>query len=211
VQQAPIVAFCGIDGSGKTTAIARITRLPEFQSSLVFKKEHRENVDRLLRFYPDRARDPENYLMGPFAVQQRWAYTLDFLCFYQIQVRPHLDENRILFCDRWTPCIQAWAAMLGEREAEPIRAIAATMPSPDLVIFLRVDPHQAYTRILKSREPTPDEHLRVLEALDKSYLRLFADSEFPVYLIENHDRGETDRLVRAGLRAFFRYRNDSKI
>lgn len=179
-----LIAFSGIDGAGKTTLVQELTRLPFLAAAHVFKKTYRDNTDRLGRFYGAHLTDPRNYLEGPFALEQRWAYALDFLWFYQHEIATKLQDGSVALLDRWTPCIDAWTAMVEHPAAASIHALSSRLPPPHVVFHLQVDPALAWNRICERGFPKPDEDLSILRAFHSSYRKVLPRLTMPTYIID---------------------------
>lgn len=180
----PMIAFCGIDGAGKTTMIKRLSEQPRLLPYRPMRKENRENVDRLMRLYPKAAQNPAHYLSGPFAVQLRWAYLLDFLWFYERGIVQIMSTGTPLLLDRWFPCVLAWANMVPGIDIDVFAEIYGKIPSPAATIYLNVAPAIARRRIELRGVAKPDEDITILHALHESYLSVFDRYSISVQIID---------------------------
>jgi thymidylate kinase len=183
----PMIAFCGIDGAGKTTLIKRLCEQPRLLPYQPMRKENRENVDRLMRLYPKAAQNPAHYLSGPFAAQLRWAYLLDFLWFYEHGIMQTMSTGTPLLLDRWFPCVLAWANMVPGIDVNAFFEIYEKIPSPAATIYLDVPPVTARRRIELRGVAKPDEDIAILRALHESYLSVFDRFSLSVQIIDAED------------------------
>jgi thymidylate kinase len=195
----PTIAFCGIDGSGKTTMINGLLRQSFFSRCLAVRQNYRRNVEDLLDLFPDAPTDPTNYLRGPFAIQARWAYAFDFLTFFRLEVSKLCAERKPLLADRWFPCVLAWACAVEDADIEPIATICETAPLPSVIIHVSVAPEIARQRIEARGTPTPDEDLSLLRAYHQGYAQSFPRFPVPIHTVDGTSPfvlDEVGRIVR---------------
>lgn len=174
------MAVCGIDGSGKSSLISDLCETEAFRAARVFKKERRNHGDRLVRLNKDAASAVGAFATGSFALAQRWAYAIDFLSFVRNEVEAHWSGDAPVLLDRWTPCLIAWCRMLRTAKTEPIEAFAHRIPKPDTVVYLEVNPTEAWRRISARGNPKPDEALDVLIGFHAAYTEVLAELDVPV-------------------------------
>lgn len=185
VRHAQSIAFCGIDGAGKTSLASELLKLPQLKNGLYLKKHYRENANRLIRAHPGEASNCRCYLSGRFALAHRWAYALDFLHCYQNEIAPLFAREGVLLLDRWSPCILAWADMVAKKCCDNIALVASALPSPEVLIYVELDPFEARRRIEARGDPRPDEDIAILCALEQSYNRVFKRYNIPVHRVDN--------------------------
>ncbi|MCD6094284.1 MAG: hypothetical protein J7J51_05830 [Candidatus Omnitrophica bacterium] len=141
-QKYPLIVFCGMDGSGKTTLAKKVVEFfkernqkCEFIHAHVYSiSKHsfglNEKLVNKLRFFLK--------LAIPFAL-------LDNLYTYYFKYKPVL-RNMILVCDRYFYDKIA-RMMYYEICSESVAKIyLKLLPKPDYVFFLDIDPKQAYSR-----------------------------------------------------------------
>lgn len=188
------IAFCGIDGAGKSSLINKLLVKSEFSESLVFKKEWRDNSDRLFRLHSPRPEGGDFLLEGGYAIQQKWAYSLDYLVYVQREVIPQIDAAPLgshFFFDRWTPCILAWANMVTNMDESGISALLQAFPVVDQVVFVETDAATAYSRIQRRGGAKPDEAINVLERFMEAYESVLPTVGVPIYRVQNEDLDDT--------------------
>jgi len=159
-----VVAICGIDGAGKTTLFEGLRGSREF-SSLLFRRFSTRNNLALLR-----TAQAELGIESPYAQANDaalcWAYCFDFLRYYESDVRPVLLHGSTLVSDRWAQCVVAFCSSEHSLR-EGVALVLKAIPEPDLVLFLDVEPDEAYKRILSRGKP--EKSLAVLEVYRRGY------------------------------------------
>ncbi len=164
-----LVAFEGIDGTGKSTQCSMLAealtarglpvrKLAEPTHGVWGKKirnilsEGRGNVtpeEELSWFINDRKEDVEK------------------------NIRPALDNNEIVLIDRYYYSTAAYQGALGLDPEEICRENEAFAPPPDLVFLFLVSPEQCLERIEKSREGVSSferiEYLEKVRAIFESF------------------------------------------
>ena len=195
---APIIAFCGIDGSGKTTIVDRLRRDPRFRAASFVKKEQKEDFERLLRLAPPREPMPTAYFHGMFAQASRWAHALDFLRFYETVVRPLEPVAPLIVSDRWSFCTITFADIGTNLKAE-IEFILRSVPGPALTFYLDVDPKVAIERLTRRGPLAHDEHAELLAAYRDAYERYFSTYRRPLVRVASSSPDEEYGIVLAAL------------
>jgi len=169
-----LVAFEGIDGAGKTTqAVSAVEELRKRGYDAIYLREPTsEGPDgRQLRMLMAQGRDT----LSP---QKEFELFLADR-FYDVQhnIRPALDDGKIVCIDRYYPSSMAYQGALG-LDPEMIRHENEKIaPIPDLILYFRVTPEVSAQRILASRSGGQNlfEHQSYLEKV----AQLFDAMEFP--------------------------------
>jgi len=191
---AHLVALCGLDGSGKSSLLARLAS-QGWPGAAFVAKVSRPNVDAVEAAFAGArrpARDP--YLRGEFAEAVRWAHAYDFLRYYDEEVRPRLSEYGVVVSDRWSLCSITYAEA-GVRLGEHVHQLLACVPTPDLIIYLDVSLEEARRRIRIRGDAKPNEDRSVLEACAAADDAWIPRMTGPVVRIPNVDLEETCRRV----------------
>lgn len=201
-RRAPLVVFCGIDGSGKSTLVRRLAESGRWAGVRCMSRENRENFWRLYALWPDRLRRPETYRSGALAYALRWSTTLDFVDHYRRAVAPALRDPAPVFHDRWAPCLMAWArAVAGPSQGPALDELLACLPPADLVVHLDPGPEVALRRLEARGNAGPDERLETLRAFAAGYHAVLPRVPSPVVTIRAQDADEVTAEAEAAVAA----------
>lgn len=194
----PLVALEGIDGAGKTSLAQHLAHGERLGGGTYFKKDTRDNMERLARLKPLEAARPESQIRGGFARELRWAAVLDHLTYVYRAVVPRLGEPGPKILDRWYHGGLAWSVFV-EGLSGSSETLLQCVPEPDVVIRLEVDPATALSRIARRGAVKEDEFFELLDVYARSYDIAFAGSVLPLIRKENVDYDETVRFVESAL------------
>ena len=166
-----LIAFEGIDGTGKSTQLQLLATFLQDMGCRV--STTREPTDssygrRIRELYVDRGSCTLEEELELF-IQDRRLHVLEF-------IEPQLAEGRIVLTDRYYYSTAAYQGAAG-MNVEEIFARNSFAPAPDLVILLTMDPEVSIARI---REGRGDE-LNDFEQLDQlkkvaAHFASFSDS-----------------------------------
>lgn len=142
-----MIAFEGVDGAGKTTALARVAALLQTQNVPVFMprtgKEHSSRPTRMIR---QLTRDPRNFELSARA-------ELLLYCAREAQVmselvQPALARGETVLVDRsfLTPVVLGMARGLTRDECESAARLASGGVQPDLTLVFDVHPRTSRLR-----------------------------------------------------------------
>lgn len=196
MQVNPIVALIGIDGSGKTTLLEQLQQIPTLAGFAFVKKRKRYAVNSIIEV--DRHSTALDYLHGAFAEGVRWAHAFDFLRFYEEEVIPALDRNKVVVSDRWSICSVAYSCV-GPKLHNEIAHILRCVRAADLLIYLDVEPAEAIRRIAEARPLEGDESLELLTAFREGYERVLPQVASKVLRVPTHDRSAVLDTVKRHL------------
>lgn len=148
-----LVAFEGIDGSGKTTVSNRVAMgLRAAGVTVEHVREGGEFASPVVRRMRDFGRDPRNLALEP------WAELLFYLAREaQVQAeltRPALLRGEVVLTDRYFYSYEVLGHHARGLPRDPVRAIIAALAGglwPDLVVLMDVDPHVARARRRSSK------------------------------------------------------------
>ena len=147
-----LVALEGIDGTGKSTQVRRLTTIFREQGYDVLPL--REPTDspwgRRLR----EAMQARRRLLSP--LQELDLFLLDRRHDVAAHIRPALAADKLVLMDRYYFSTMAYQGALGLDPAEIRRQNEAFAPVPDLVMVLLVSPAQALERIRQARGRADD-------------------------------------------------------
>lgn len=178
-EQGRLIAFEGIDGTGKTTLTLAIKRKLEQQTfSVVLLKEptNETAAGKKLR---------ESYYKGRVAPEQELTWFMeDREWNVKERILPALKQNKIVLLDRYfysTACYQGvrmnndWRAIL--------KANRARFPEPALTIILDLKVPLALERIDNERKKTSFEAIQDLQAVRQLFLEIVQEDSIGNFLL----------------------------
>lgn len=194
-KRATLIAFEGIDGSGKTTAanhLAERLTAHGMGTSMHLNRSLgpvRDALDTLAREdgYLDRF-DMFGASNAQFmAALLKWRELLD--------LAPSLDqENHVVIVDRYLYTHLALAAAHGTTNQSLLRRLFSVFPTPDIVLFIDVDPKVAAERVFKRGRDTNS--LDFLTRLRDGYMSLPEMRQFQVVSGEADQATVVDEVWR---------------
>ena len=180
------VAFEGIDGCGKSTAIAGVlSRLRDLDYSCLVTQEHQ--LDRPTGQTINDMLKGKSPMVEPFELQK--LFVLDRKDHLEHVVRPALLKGTIVLCDRYWLSTLAYGML-----SDPVRRFVLLHREimedaflvPDLTFLLDLPPAIAITRIQTSRgRTTYFEKLQKLEEIRKNYLSLASSRRAKVVIVNS--------------------------
>lgn len=167
------IVFEGIDGSGKSTQIKKISRrLEAFNHTVYSTFEPTDGpIGVLIR----------QMLSGKVATDQRTIASLfaadrtDHLVNKENGVRLKVDQGEIVLCDRYYFSSYAYHAQYIDMEwVIHVNSLNAEILRPDLTIFIDVDPKVCFERIKSSRSNFEMyEKIEIMEKVRANYFKAF--------------------------------------
>lgn len=158
-----LIAFCGIDGSGKTTQIAILKKSLEENGRTVFIEKQPSlwyrNDERVKKYLAGKVKS-QKLLLSELALFS----ASDKLRQYQEIILPRLQKNEIVLMDRYVYSAYAYFITRGLK-FDWLQEINKMLPLPDYTIYLDVPSNIAYKRI-KNRNLSE----RTIEEQDRSKL-----------------------------------------
>jgi len=181
--QTRLIAFCGIDGAGKSTLVRRLAAEAFLPDAVFLHKSFSATADLVKRHHPRPFRDGREYLGGSFAHAVAFASTLDFVHHYHENIRPHLGHRRFVVADRYSLCYQAYARSAGA--PLDVGGLLAEVRPPDLVVYVTVPPEVAVGRYEQRGGAGEDENAEVMVRFDRAYRELLPVAGAPVATLRN--------------------------
>jgi thymidylate kinase len=177
-----LIAFCGIDGAGKTTLVRMLAERRAI-SAIYLKKDHTSARDLVAAFHAPARREPHDWEVGPFAAAIALATAVDFLAYYAGQIAPALKRGGAVVVDRYTPCYQAYL----DSTEYPYDAslMFAGVRAADLIVYIDTPYELALRRCLDRGGGTEDESPGLLRRFAAAYQRVLARTAIPVLRIDN--------------------------
>jgi|HubBroStandDraft_3_1064219.scaffolds.fasta_scaffold08164_2 thymidylate kinase len=205
-----LVAFCGSDGSGKSSLVQAVrealsARHPRLATA-VCKNSHveaRQLIDRWLG--PPRRGTGEDWDATWIAL----GCALDYTRFVEERLLPLCRGAgaELLLLDRSRDCCLAYAAAVRPACTELVARMMEAVPAADLTFHLQVPAPLAWERVrARAGGPGPRESLAMAERLNACYRARFA-GRADVVAVDN--RGSIDRTasrIAGGISALLRRR-----
>ena len=197
-----VIAFEGVDGAGKSTALARVADLLRGKGVDVFlPRDGKEHTSRPTRMIRQLTRDPRNLELSPRA-------ELLLYCAREAQVltelvKPALARGQTVLLDRTllTPVVLGMARGLSREECERAATLASGGMKPDLTLVFDVHPRTSRLRkrIERIRSNTLGDGGRkglagsaFKERVRDSYVKLARERFYPLFHVE---RATPDELA----------------
>jgi dTMP kinase len=142
-----LIAFCGIDGSGKTTQLKRVqTELERMQFNVYTTKQPSNwyRSDPKVKQLMNSENDLDELLLRELALFS----AADRLRHYQTEIQPKLDQGSIVLTDRYVYSAYAYFHARGISDMDWLININKFVPLPDITIFLDVPAEIAIERII---------------------------------------------------------------
>lgn len=140
-----LIAFCGLDGSGKTTQINLLKAFLEEQGLDVYLTKQPTDFVRksdIFRTYMDKENhDAYDYLaLSLLCASDRVQHS-------NMEILPALKRNKIVISDRYYYSCLANLLARGYENQKWIYEIAESIPQPDIVFFMDTDAETAVQRV----------------------------------------------------------------
>jgi thymidylate kinase len=195
-----LIAFCGIDGAGKSTLIRMIRERGLLEDVVFVRKELRETTSAVYLYHRRDHEDERDWVTGSYAYSMGLAAAFDFLRNYHDAIRPHLGERRHVVSDRYAICYQAY--LLSTGYPLPVDDMFHKVAKPDIIVYVHIPVTVAAERQSARGGASEDESPEVMVRFEAAYRELLPRVGCPVLEIRNdRDVEETyqelsDRLTR---------------
>ena len=203
MQQARLIAFEGVDGAGKSTALRHVAERLRNQGVRVFlPRTGKEHVSRPTRMIRQLTRDARNFELSAQA-------ELLLYCAREAQVmnelvRPALARGETVLVDRTflTPVVLGMARGLAQGDCEAAARLASAGHEPDLTLIFDVHPRTSRLRkrLERIRTHASEESGRkglagsaFKERVRDGYTRIALERGYPLFHVE---RATPDQLAQ---------------
>lgn len=135
-QPAKLIAFCGVDGVGKSSLVASLRDHPLLAGAAILKKTESWNVDALTSAFRRQHGDWRDWNDGPFAQATAIGAAMEFLRHEQTRIAPALASHPVVICDRHAICYAGYLESVGA----PLDHgdFFAGVRKPDLLVLVEV-------------------------------------------------------------------------
>jgi thymidylate kinase len=202
-----LVAFEGIDATGKSTLAPRVSKLLQSQYNLksVFIEEFPADylsgylsdlmaVDPLLRLHDSK----------PTPVTQTLVLIGAHVYKYETQLADALTSNQVVCVERYTASILAYQPVFLAMETSRTRAeleewissVLSLVPPADINILLTAEPEIIAARI-RARDEWDEENMKLLEVILDRYRNLAASTDWATFDSGNDGPEETSKRIAA--------------
>ena len=141
-----LIAFCGIDGSGKTTQINLLKEYLEKEGNPVYLTKQPTNFYRTydrFRKYVNREIDiSDSQIIYELALLS----ASDKIRHYETEILP--NQDKIIISDRYVFSAYSYFIARGINDIEWLKEINKYLPLPSLTIYLDIAPQIAFERIV---------------------------------------------------------------
>ena len=181
-----LVAVCGTDGTGKSTAVSRLA------ASLTARGVSRSNVLELRQPSEWWRSDPhmkatilkegdaalvDELALGVFAVADRLNQ--------QVQIiEPALASGKTVLMDRYVYCMMAYYLGTGEPETDYLATVCEPLFQPDVTFILDLPPEAAIDRVVRRdgrHADRYDQQLGLTTAIVGAYRALASENELHLF------------------------------
>lgn len=196
-----LIAFAGIDGSGKSTQINHLAKWLHSAGLEVFPTKPALNGFTVVKKLAKQMTGDESayYTIMPTTLHE-FVISCDFVAHYFNIIEPQLKAGKTVICDRSSLCYRAYAKAFGA-DLTWIQRIYDLVPQPDITIFLDVPIDVSHQRLLKRHEKplATDENPAFLNEVRKTYLSLIKHLENVIIIDASHSINEVQNLIREQL------------
>jgi thymidylate kinase len=187
--KAMTVAFCGLDGVGKTTLFNMLSdRIKSREYAFITKGQ--VDAERLIeKRIPRNNHDYRDWLDGLFSEAIAVACAIDYCVYYDKVIEPAIynTEKRVVITDRHAICFLAYANINKKPNQIAVSLLESIQP-PDVIIYIKAPEGIIMERAKTSDKPFDEfEDYRSQREQALSYLRLLP--EYDSHLIEVDNSG----------------------
>lgn len=197
-QSGRLIAFCGVDGVGKSSLVAALGREPELAGALLLKKQGSPNLDALQRSFRRDRGDWHDWNDGSFARAASIGAAMEFLHHNDTQIMPALEQDRLVICDRHAICYAGYLASTGAELSHD--DFFHSVRRPDLLFLIEVSADELSRRLEGRGGAGEDENPVLSLRLRAAYHQLLAAYSHRSVVIQNDAPfGATLQKVRTEL------------
>lgn len=156
-----LIAFCGIDGSGKSTQLDMLVRELAQYNTYKTKQptDFYRKYDRFLSYTSQTKKVDEMYLRELALVA-----AADKLRHYNTEIRPKIDSH-IVISDRYVYSTYAYFYARGLVDLDWLQTINRYLPLPDITFYIDTNPIIAMKRVKRRDKNNMNEEEKNIEIL----------------------------------------------
>ena len=179
-----LIAFCGIDGAGKSSLVARLDEENVIPGASFLHKVRKTSLNLVSKYGVRDEAGKQNWARGPFAENAAAASTIDFLHHYDTVIAPRLAAGEWLVCDRYALCYDAYNLGVGTDFRLP--EVFKQLRRPDWLVFVDAPVEVVLERIAARGGPSDDEQPAAIRCQREGYFSLLAEqNDVPTLILEN--------------------------
>lgn len=193
-----LIAFEGVDGSGKTTHIKLLEKYLQEEGFTVHIVSHPTNlfkgIQKLIGVRSVRSQCPEIELMS---------YMIDMAFSVQTKIIPLLQDECIVLCDRYIDSTIVYQGYVGTISPKTVRTLidfAVRYHYPDLAIWLDVSPEIALKRT-KERDVVlaDNENLDFYEKVCIGYYNIWSTNPERIRRVDASRQDDAESAIRTAV------------
>lgn len=140
------VSISGLDGSGKTTVVSQVTKMLEAGYNVLPSRPNYANNSVFLRVCEELWGDRHAYVPNFSGTSYVTGLTLDWYVWASEMRQALLSRDQVVVTDRGPCDLLAQGAIYGANRSD-IEAVLECMPSPDIVVWLKLPAQVASGRL----------------------------------------------------------------
>lgn len=183
-----LVAFTGVDCSGKTTQIQKLTRLYNEKGTRIFPiaLTNKPTVEQITKIALSKNSSPNSFPFEFSSDHFAMAYNVDFFNHYIKTISPlvNTSSNKLVLSDRFTTCYKAFAFAIDAKNDISHTFLNNLIPNPDIEICFDLDIEIVLHRLeRRKKKRSLDETYQILSRLI-SFYRDFAKTSNRIILLD---------------------------
>ena len=173
-ENALYIAFEGIDGSGKSTQINNVSELLKTSDYTVLAVPFKPFASQCLRDFSTSITGDKGSMRSIFDLSYvEYVHACDQVLNYTNLIKPNLAEYDLIIQDR-SKLSRVVNAKYARTPIKNIENILSTIPDPDVIIYLKINPKVSLRRLTNRGKTTADENLEFLTFASSEYETLLS-------------------------------------